>query len=326
MDNGILISIIVPIYNVEHYLRACIESVLSQTYSNIEVILVNDGSTDNSYKIVEEYRVKDSRIIVINKKNGGLSDARNAGIEHAKGDYIVFVDSDDTVTNDCIEYLFRLIKNNNAQMSIGTYNIVKNNIFRPFNNNQKETVMDKKEAIRRLLVEEGYTVSACCKMYNSSLFNNVRFPVGRLYEDNNTTYKLILNSYRIAYGPKCIYNYYQRDGSITKQGFNNRKMDYIYTVDEMCEDLNDHIPELYDEIMIKRLKPRFVVLKYMAFAQLTDEQKIEKKNIIGFIKEKRSFILNNKHVDLKMKLAFIVLDVFGQNVFGKMWALYDRLK
>ena len=126
MNESPKISVILPVYNVEKYLRKCLDSVINQTYKNLEIILVNDGSTDNSGKICEEYALNDKRIKVIHKENGGISSARNAAIDIAKGQYITFIDSDDDVELDYIGYLYDILKKFNCKMSVCTHNIVKN--------------------------------------------------------------------------------------------------------------------------------------------------------------------------------------------------------
>jgi glycosyltransferase involved in cell wall biosynthesis len=157
-----LISIVVPVYNVESYLEKCIDSILNQSYSNFELILVNDGSTDNSGKICSDFEKKDSRIKVINKDNGGLSDARNHGIDIASGRYITFIDSDDFVEVDYIFYLYNLLKKYGTKISICAYNILlengeKINLGKGF----EETLMSKEDSFKRMLNEEGFSVSAC---------------------------------------------------------------------------------------------------------------------------------------------------------------------
>ena len=139
-----LISVILPIYNVEKYLEKCLKSVINQTYKNLEIILVDDGSKDNSPQICDEYAVKDKRIVVIHKSNGGLSDARNAGIEIAKGKYIALIDSDDYVEKDYVQFLYQLIKENNAEMSICSHTVLYTNRTRIEKETGEHLVLDPK--------------------------------------------------------------------------------------------------------------------------------------------------------------------------------------
>lgn len=226
-----LISVVVPIYNVENYLSNCIDSILSQTYKNLEIILVDDGSPDNCGKIIDGYAAKDSRIVVIHKQNGGLSDARNAGIDIAKGKYITFVDSDDYISADALQYLYSLIKDNNAQISIGklrktsilddSYTDIHNETF----------IMNNYDSIREMLYAKYFSTAAPAKLYETDLFEGIRYPYKKFSEDLFTTYLLLEKASLIAYGSKTIYYYYSRPGSITKSGFSKKQLDVIEALD-----------------------------------------------------------------------------------------------
>lgn len=215
------VSIIIPIYNVEKYLTKCVESVINQTYSNIEIILVDDGSPDKCGQICDEYAKKDKRIQVIHKKNGGLSDARNKGIEKSTGDYLFFLDSDDFIEKDTIEFLTKILEENNADLSVcSVYN------YNPLTNEKKRDEDVSKDYIKVLNVEEAlllmldttkaFSWRAWNKLYKKELFNNVRYPIGKIYEDVGTTYRLILNSKKIVYSSNPKYYYVYNDCSITK--------------------------------------------------------------------------------------------------------------
>lgn len=209
-----LISIIVPIYNVELYLRRCLDSVLNQTYTNLEIILVDDGSPDGCPQICDEYAVKDKRIIVIHKENGGLSAARNAGLDICKGEYISFIDSDDWVSEKYIETLFNISTKENADIAIGEYISTSGNILKE-QNSIFTKAFSSKEALFRLFSKNNttYTIS-CAKLYKRELFSSLRFPIGKYHEDEFTTYILFYNSKKIVYTSEILYYYYQRAGSI----------------------------------------------------------------------------------------------------------------
>ena len=239
MEND-LVSVVVPVYNVEKYLENCVYSIIKQTYENIEIILVDDGSTDNSSSLCDSFMKRDKRINVYHKKNGGLSDARNYGIEQSKGKYLTFVDSDDTLENDCIEYLYNLLNKYNTMMSICNYNVITNNKIISYTTKDLEFKFDKITALKELLKENKFSVSSCAKMYEKNLFNNVKFPVGKLCEDNGTTYKLVEKCAYIAYGSKSKYNYYKRENSIMTSSFNEKKFDLIELVEQMKSDLESN--------------------------------------------------------------------------------------
>lgn len=214
-----LISIIVPVYNVEQYLEKCIKSILSQSYQNFELILVDDGSVDKSSMLCDRYAAEDGRIIVIHKENGGLSSARNAGLDRANGDFIGFVDSDDYVADDFCETLLQAVISENADMAIcnylrvdETYNLIseENNYF---------PITDSCINTNRFL--EGYFdqfgwcyVVAWNKLYRRALFDTVRYPEGKLHEDEFIIHRLAYQCERIVCIAKPLYYYVRRNGSI----------------------------------------------------------------------------------------------------------------
>ncbi|MBR6253598.1 MAG: glycosyltransferase [Clostridia bacterium] len=216
MNNNSLISVVVPIYKVEDYIHKCLDSIINQTYKNLEIILVDDGSPDNCPLICDEYAKKDSRIKVIHKKNGGLSDARNSGIRLAKGQYIGFVDSDDYLDLDMFEYLYTLLNKYNADISTCGYRdvgIIENDGIVP----NIETELDRTEALKLLATNGLLKDYAWNKLYKLNLFldNRIEYPSGKVMEDIATTYKLIEKSNKVVLGNRCLYNYLRRSGSIT---------------------------------------------------------------------------------------------------------------
>lgn len=211
---GPLVSIIVPIYKVEPYLRRCLDSIVNQTYTNLEVILVDDGSPDNCPQICEEYAVKDSRIVVIHKENGGLSDARNAGLDICKGEYISFVDSDDWVNEEYIEKLISIITKESADIAIG-----ENSQTRQVSQKQNAKAVTKtfssKDALIHLFTQNHIAfIVSWGKIYKRNLFSALRFPVGKFHEDEFTSYILLSNAKKIAYTSQILYFYFQRPNSI----------------------------------------------------------------------------------------------------------------
>ena len=320
-----LISIIIPVYNVEKYLSNCIDSVINQTYTNIEILLINDGSTDNSQKICEEYTNIDKRIILINKENGGLSDARNMGIINANGKYITFIDSDDTVKENYIEYLYKLLLKYKTNMSIAAYSVISNKKIINIGQGYKEENFNTKDCLDRLLCEKGFTVSSCAKLYNKSLFNNIRYPKGKLCEDNGTTYQLIMKCEKVAYGNDSIYNYYKRENSIMTSKFNMKKLDLIELSDKMCDDIEEKYSELKNSIDKKRITVRFSILRQILVGKLDDERKIVVKEIKKYIKPRKWQILKNSKIDKRDKIALLSLLV-GNGFFAFAWKVYSKFK
>mgnify|MGYP004474824189 CR=1 FL=1 len=247
MNENKLISVIVPVYKVEQYLDRCINSLVNQSYSHIEIILVDDGSPDRCYQICEDWAQRDLRIKVVHKTNGGLSDARNMGLEIAGGSYICFVDSDDYVAKRYIEVLYNLISNNHTEMSAVSYKEVFSVKQEKDDNIIKEeliTVFDGNDAIRQLFSNNTFSNYAWNKMYKRELFENVRFPVGRKMEDLGTTYKLLLNAKRIAYSTEVLYYYYQREDSILHKVNLDFYRDKFLLSKERYEKIQSIYPEL----------------------------------------------------------------------------------
>ena len=231
--NNPLISVIVPIYNVERYLKVCIDSIINQTYSNLEIILVDDGSPDKCPEICDEYAKQENRIKVIHQKNGGLSAARNAGIDAAKGVYLSFVDGDDVLHPEFIEILYRPISLQKKCISVCA--------FRPFyKNNPDNLTCARKSGYQitlEMLLEQNSSMntflsmecnSACNKLFPAELIKPIRFPKGKLYEDVATTHKVLFETKSIYYVPMPLYGYRVRDDSIMgTQIFSERYLDFI---------------------------------------------------------------------------------------------------
>lgn len=227
-----MISIIIPVYNVEEFLDQCISSVVQQTYNNLEIILIDDGSSDNSGKICDEWAKKDKRIKVIHKENGGLSDARNVGINLAKGEYISFIDSDDYILETYFEYLYNLIITTNSDLSVCRCKKVDekgNQIARIKQKQFKDKLLTGNiNCMRDFLCNYDIDTVAWGKLYRKSLFNTgIRYPVGRYHEDVWTTYKLIARCNKIIIGSEALYCYRQRNSSINHSFSHRRHLDAI---------------------------------------------------------------------------------------------------
>ena len=217
MEQDILISVIVPVYNVEEYLPRCVDSILAQTYANLEIILVDDGTKDASDRICDEYARKDSRVRVIHKENGGLSSARNAGLEAASGEYLAFVDSDDWIEPETYETLLGLALREQVKLVCGgRYDISAETGLREVGLcPPRQEVVDGEEAVRRLFVWDNIDSAAWDKLYHRSLFREVRFPLGKICEDIPIMYRIFLDAGRVAMCDRPLYNYFHRPGSIT---------------------------------------------------------------------------------------------------------------
>ena len=229
MNNGALISVVIPVYNVEDYLVFCLESIINQTYKKLEIIIVDDGSTDKSGNIADSYSRKDPRIRVIHKKNGGLSDARNKGLDASKGEYICFIDSDDYVNYNYIEILYNLCVENKADISICSFMKTSRELTKIDGlENRKSYVIDGRDTIKRIYKGKGKNIAftAWNKLYKRSLFtnNNIEYPKGRLYEDDTTTYRLFYITKKVAITEECLYYYRIRNNSIMTSKIDERKI------------------------------------------------------------------------------------------------------
>lgn len=234
-----LVSVVIPIYNVEKYLCQCVDSVLAQSYTNIEVILVDDGATDSCPQICDDYEKKDVRVKVIHKRNGGLSDARNAGLRIALGEYICFFDSDDVVHNDIIAELYRACTENKADISTCFFERFTEE--RSGNNENKIQNQDctGKELISRIYNGQGEKIAfvAWNKLYKKDLFekHNILYPVGKHHEDTYTTYKLLYYAKSVCIVPKELYYYRVRQGSIMNSVFSLKRLEDIEAREEAIE-------------------------------------------------------------------------------------------
>lgn len=242
-----LISIIVPVYGVEQYLKRCVDSILCQTYYNIEIILVDDGSPDKCGEICDEYQKNDTRVKVIHKQNGGLSDARNAAIPIARGEYLSFVDSDDWVSPYYVEHLYKAVSICQADLGISWFE----NVFEGKSIHAKEEKELKKyvcltteECLKRLLYQDGVETSAWGKLYKREIFKELRYPVGKLYEDIPVTYEVIKQSKKISVINNIDYYYFQRQNSIQNMQFNIRKLDGVKHCYCMMESVYCDFPNL----------------------------------------------------------------------------------
>lgn len=230
------VSVIIPVYQVKEYLDRCINSVVNQLYSNLEIIIIDDGSNDGSSAICDKWQTKDNRIKVIHKTNGGLSDARNVGIQEAKGQYISFVDSDDFVNEKFILTLISDAVEYNADISCVGYSEFEeiDDLLPIYQGNT--VVFTREEAVKSLLKIDGPCNYAWNKLYKRELFDNVKFPVGKKMEDLGTTYLLMDKCVRVVYNSTKLYNYMQRKNSIlhtTDEKFFKDKMEmtirrYVY--------------------------------------------------------------------------------------------------
>lgn len=323
-----LISVIIPVYNVEKYLKDCVESVINQTYQRLEIILVDDGSKDNSGKICDELAIQDSRIKVIHKLNGGLSDARNRGIEESLGEYVSFVDSDDIIKPNFIQKLYKLIISDNYKVAqVGTIRISENgkNINRPilFTGNSKikldnTFILTKEEFIKYLLLEK-INCAVWCNLYKKSFFNNVRFTKGKVNEDFLMWLTGVDYLNKIIVSNEELYEYRFRKDSITS--FSNREKHYSDIIEnstkwleKVIKDDPKYTEEAYYHLFV-------VILAYLK----SENSNSKSQKYIKMVQQKIGIILRNKYLSITNKLFSIMLCMFPK-VTINLWCFIRKYR
>ena len=319
-----LISIIVPVYNVEKYLKKCVYSILNQSYKNLEVILVNDGSNDNSGKICDELSREDSRIKVYHKDNGGLSDARNYGVAKANGEYVGFVDSDDYIDQYMYENLYKAIRKYNTQIAeCGITRVYKNNKLRPhYDGEEYSLVVDREGYLKEYLENRKVYGAAVCKLLSIDLAKVLKFPDGKVYEDVFYTLELLkkVDKYTLISGN--YYYYYIRGNSITTKKFSSRDMDYIEIIDKIGEYTLNNYSKLKEKLFIRQ---GFAYLSiFNQIIQLNDYRQIPEYSIlIDKLKNIRSNIIFNKLAPKSLKIAIILLNI-NEELYKKVLKKYKK--
>lgn len=309
-----LVSVVIPVYNVEQYINKCIKSVLAQSYTNLDIILVDDGSTDRSGKMCDKYARKDARIRVIHKKNGGLSDARNKGIEEAMGSYITFIDSDDYVSPNYINNLYGLVKQNRCDIGITCaikFNHKTQYLCKAKSIRLEETkIFNSEQAIRNMLYRQDIPIYAWAKIYSKSLFDHIKFPVGELFEDLGTEYLLFHEAAKIAFNPIKDYFYLQRMNSIINSNYNSKKMIQVYD----CEKIIEFVKEKYPKIEKAAISKCFITtLNHYLNIPKSKEFISDRKYSLNVIKKYRKNVLydtqNKKIVRLLAGISMVNVEI-----------------
>ncbi len=310
-----LISVIVPVYNVEAYLSRCVDSLLVQTYSQLEILLVDDGSTDGSAAICDEYAAKDPRITVLHKENGGLSDARNAGLTACKGDYVVFVDSDDYVSPLHIQNLWEALSSANADIAISDV-VVSEADEAAFRNTKTQTLCyTAHQALQEIFYSRQFSCSACGKLYKKTLFDTVRFPKGMLFEDLYTVPRVVENARLAVFSDDATYCYFQRRGSIVHSGISQRHFAGFSILDDFCVIFRD------DPQMLRALGAHYLTRALEYMKQLKPEQKEMAAQLWDHVKAHRREALASRRAPMRTRLlaALSYLGYPVANLFVKTY-------
>lgn len=303
MNNSPLVSIVVPIYNVEKYLEACVDSLICQTYSRIEIILVDDGATDGSGVLCDRLGERDERIKVIHKSNGGLSDARNTGVRHAGGEYLMFVDSDDQVDSRIVELLMECLEENDADVAICDPAHVFGDYAPEYTVSKERTVYDPQSAICEMWYQTSFLPSAWGKLYRTELLSDVIFRVGIIYEDIDMLHLVFAQARAVVHTPSALYAYKHREGSITNQKFSKRDCEILNICDRLCEYAAAGTPELQ---RAARAYSVVGALRVELNAPEEPEFESDRKRARESIERNRAAVLRDRRVRRKTKIGLIL--------------------
>lgn len=300
------ISVVVPIYNVEKYLKKCVDSIVNQTFSDLEIILVDDGAKDSSGQMCDELAKEDSRIKVIHKQNGGLSDARNVGLEKATSEYVLFIDSDDYIALNMVERLYELHQKYNVDMTAcGVYNVYSSG-EKPQYGKIEEFVCDNIDAYAHILVGKKIPGTICNKLMKREKIKDLRFPVGKLYEDAFFTISLMQNIKKVAVTTEPLYYYFHRVGSITTTSFKKKDMDIVEAYQQTMDLVKEKYPQITNEAEFRLIWAYFTVLDRMLL--IDDYKKLaEYPKVIRYLKKHILSVLRSTEFYKTRKIGAIVL-------------------
>ena len=326
MARNPLISVIVPVYNVETLLPRCVDSILTQTYECLEVLLVDDGSTDASGEICEQFAKKDTRIRVIHKENGGLSSARNAGLDVASGDYIGFVDSDDWIEPEMYAEMLALMERNGVQLvCAGRYDAdgstgKKTVGLCP----QRQEQISGEELAGRIFLWDHCDSSACDKLYRRELFDGIRYPEGKISEDIPVTYRLALRAQRVFLCDQPFYNYYHRSGSISKgAGITEKSFHYSQHTAVILEDIRKNHPAIASQAEFLRVHSLYHILLRLDHAspEIRRTYQEEYRNARRELQKHWKFILSCPWLTMQQRVTDLLLIV---NLYHLLRPLFHR--
>lgn len=313
-----LISVIIPVYNGESYLRQCIESIQGQTYAPLEIILVDDGSTDGSGKLCDEYGNADSRIQVIHQNNQGISGTRNTGLRQCAGEYIAFVDGDDAVSKDYLEFLWTQIHLTGADISCcGFHRFHRLSEIPSWRGKTRSGILSGEEALRLALYQKDIPdYSAWNKLFKRDLFTTIRFPEGHLFEDLGTVIYLMHRSSKVAYSTVPKYYYRQHSESILRSPFSEKKLELLDTAEEILNFIQQKNPNAEKAAINTLISASFtIILKATSSSPLHEEYR---KRAWGHIKHFRWISLGDFRIRWRNRVA-LLLSFLGETILMRIW-------
>lgn len=314
-----LLTVVVPVYNVEQYLKRCVNSILKQTYKNLQVLLIDDGSTDESGRICDEFSC-DKRVEVIHKANGGLSSARNAGLEHVKGQYISFVDSDDYIDQDMYSEMMNALCNAEAEIAVcGRYDECERTCKINFAL-EKQRVFSDAEAMARMLSWDKMDISACDKVYKADLWKHIRFPVGRNNEDICVIPSIICLANRIVHIGQAKYHYCHRQASITATYNPKRIKDFYSAIQHIKTFSEEYYPEVTDALTYYL---NSTCLSLLMMAERIGYKGEEREFAVIQLKKNWTNTFSRERMDFRRRILYLTLRL---HLYRPLVAIKNKLK
>lgn len=322
------ISVLIPAYNVSHYVVRCLKSISKQTFKDFEVIIIDDGSTDDTSKVVSQYINSDERFRLIRQKNGGVSSARTRALEESKGAYITFIDPDDYVSSDYLEFLYYLLKQDKFQSNMSLCSI--KDIFPETNNvldhgNGQIEKLSGKECLELMCYNDKVDTSCVAKLVKRELYFSeefVGFKFGKSFEDMGTTYSLFEQCDSVMCGFIAKYFYEIRDNSITTSVFNQSKLDLIEMTDQMAASVTEKFPDLKRATDRRKLYARFSTLNQTIGVKGSRIKKI-RHQLIDYINNNKEAVLSDPKTPKRDRIACLVLSL-GMPCYTFIWGFYCR--
>ena len=306
MQGNDLVSIIIPVYNVAQYLEKCVASVVAQTYKNIEILLIDDGSTDGkSGELSDQLALTDNRISVYHKPNGGLSDARNFGVTKSTGSYLCFIDSDDYIDTDMIETMYTNMIEDKTDLAIcGMYQVYGNRIDQP--QNQEHFVVDQKEIIKMVFDSTLISINVVNRLFPRKIFEQVKFPKGKTSEDAHVILDILRLVDRVSVDLAPKYYYVHREGSITTSSYKQSDLSVIEAYERNLQIINESFPEIKAIGEFRVYWAHFYILDKMLLTEGSVDQR-EKRKVIHYLRTKVLRIVKNPYVGKGRKIAAMAL-------------------
>lgn len=319
-----LVSVIVPCYNIKKYVGACLESIAAQTYSDMEVLLIDDGSTDGTHDVLEKFAEPRASWRSLTQRNAGLSAARNLGLDEARGKWLIFVDGDDELAPHAVEKLVETAVATQMPLVCANHYVRSMGRDIPVSPPGDETIIySQRDAFENVLYHRRIDVSAWGKVYARHLFQSVRFPVGRIYEDTYVFDDILSQTNGVAYIEEPLYYYVMRSGSIVNRPWAGKQLQFIDATDKFAAHAEALHPDLAAGATRRRVYARLSVLRYMNDVDAHDRR--QRDEIVSFIRRNGFSVLKNKKTPMRDRFG-ILLASSSLPLFFCFWHAYSRIR